>query len=256
MKRHDPNELQTCPVCNKSVYGNMDRHMRTHDKVKSNYECEICNTKYATRTSLKYHWHSVHSESEFYCDVCNNGKNFKTKLGISRHMKVHANEVEIEKPALDIENFQLEWLRAQQDKMQNQQCPTLVDADSKRETDSPINRTANICSKCGKAYARKDKLESHMKRHDQSRWKICPICNKSFPDGLLHQNLGFYSVSLTKLLFVVGLQRHMKTHLKIKEHVCDICGLAYKQVCDFSRSFEKLETLPVPSYCVPIFNEC
>lgn len=207
MKRHDPSECQTCQICNKSVYGNIDRHMRSHDE--KNNGCDICGTIYKNRKSLQAHWYSVHSEGEFYCDICNNGKNFKTKTRIRRHMERHIDEAILRKPPRDIENFQLEWLQAQQNQIEKQLYGNGVDEDFKMESNSPMGR--HVCEKCGREFGRSQQLAIHMKRrHDESRFKVCPICKKSFPDGL---------------------SRHMNSHFKVKNHVCDICGAAYTQVC-------------------------
>lgn len=48
-----------------------------------------------------------------------------------------------------------------------------------------------ICDICGKQFKHRRMLQSHLKRHDPSKWDKCEICNKSFPDGL---------------------KRHMRTH--------------------------------------------
>lgn len=206
MKRHDPIECQTCQICNKNVYGNIDRHMRTHEQ--EDHKCNVCDAIFPTRKQLQTHRYGKHSKGEFYCDICDKGINFKTKFRIRQHMSRHINEALLCKPPADIENHQLEWLKAQQNEIEKR---VSVDEYSKLEKDSPNNRSVHICSKCGKVFSSGSLLEDHVKRrHDESRWKVCPICNKSFPDGL---------------------SRHMNSHYKVRNHVCDACGRAYTQVC-------------------------
>lgn len=65
-----------------------------------------------------------------------------------------------------------------------------------------------ICDVCGKTFSHRRMLQSHLKRHDPSKWDKCGICNKSFPDGL---------------------KRHMRTHSGERPFTCDQCGASYTQ---------------------------
>ncbi|KAJ6634178.1 Zinc finger protein [Pseudolycoriella hygida] len=76
---------------------------------------------------------------------------------------------------------------------------------SKRSTKS---QTPAICDICGKTFSHRRMLQSHLKRHDPSKWEKCEICSKSFPDGL---------------------KRHMRTHSGERPFTCDQCGASYTQ---------------------------
>ncbi|KAJ6637908.1 Zinc finger protein [Pseudolycoriella hygida] len=77
-----------------------------------------------------------------------------------------------------------------------------------RRADCTENNLPAICDVCGKTFAQRYMLHSHLKRHDPSTWDKCPICHKSFPDGL---------------------KRHMRVHSGERPYVCIECGAAYKQ---------------------------
>ena len=45
-----------------------------------------------------------------------------------------------------------------------------------------------MCSKCGKAFARKDNLKDHELTHSEERKHKCPICEKSFKQAQVLTN--------------------------------------------------------------------
>lgn len=130
-------------------------------------------------------------------------------------MKKHINGEKIEKPPVDVENFQLEWIKSRRNEMGRQISGTSEEENenSDVEKQSSTKVLSHVCDTCGKRFEIYDKLVIHMKRHDRSRWKECPICKKRFPDGLA---------------------RHMNTHSKVKRYICDICGAGYTQAYSLS----------------------
>lgn len=85
----------------------------------------------------------------------------------------------------------------------NPHIPTFT---SKPFEDSAVSKKFNeddkyLCKKCGETFKLKIDLKLHMYRHpDES---ACTTCGKIFPER--------------------ALRRHMKTHLDVKPHVCDVC---------------------------------
>lgn len=177
----------------------MSRHLKTHEE--KSYECDVCNAVYKSKSLLNEHRQFTHFPGEFYCDICN-CENLKTKSRLRRHMQKHIYNVTVSKPPPDIEHHQMEWVQAKQNNTQK-----VLEVEVKGKG-SPTKKLSNVCTSCGKSFLLAQQLRNHMKRHDQSRWKECPICKKLFPDGLT---------------------RHINTHLKVKDYVCDICGGAYSQ---------------------------
>lgn len=88
MSRHD--QSKQCPICGKSC-PQLNRHMNSHMNVKK-HVCHICGSAYTQLGSLKEHIEAKHlPEVEFYCDICNDGKNFQTRSYLKRHLdKIHA----------------------------------------------------------------------------------------------------------------------------------------------------------------------
>lgn len=78
----------------------------------------------------------------------------------------------------------------------------------KRKRNPTTSQTPAICDICGKTFGHRRMLQSHLKRHDPSKWDKCKICDKSFPDGL---------------------KRHMRTHSGERPFTCDQCGASYTQ---------------------------
>lgn len=188
--------------------------MKQHEQQCSdeNYQCHVCGSNHWTKSSYYWHMEAKHSGGEFYCDLCNDGKNYKLKVSIRRHMRRshHNNEEQKKKKKQPepptIEHFQMEWLRTTEERMRQQNC--VVTAGERVVPDKSVDPSpSKTCLTCDKEFPTERQLTHHMRRHDQSKWKPCPICNKSY----------------------FGLSRHMNSHYKVKNHVCDVCGAAYGQ---------------------------
>lgn len=94
-------------------------------------------------------------------------------------------------------------------------------AKSKNSHSKIVNRTRVKCTICGKEFASKDSLKSHKYRsHDKQNWTECLICNRSYDN----------------------LKRHMQNvhseESQTKNHVCHICGAAYKQMSGLTKHME------------------
>ena len=63
----------------------------------------------------------------------------------------------------------------------------------------------HVCSKCGKAYARKQGLNIHTRTHTGIKTYKCDVCGKEFA-------------------YKSGFDYHSKTHTGQKPHKCDFCG--------------------------------
>ena len=90
MNIHDNSKGQKCDVCLKVFSNNYDleRHYRTHTGEKS-FACKICDKKFSAKGDLVRH-HAIHSGiKSFRCSICLEGRFFKTKVGLNKHMLFH-----------------------------------------------------------------------------------------------------------------------------------------------------------------------
>ena len=79
-----------CEVCQKSFHLKTDlkRHRRTHLGEKP-YECSTCNKRFALISTLKNHLATHSDEIKFKCNICPDDRSFKTKVGLTNHMRYH-----------------------------------------------------------------------------------------------------------------------------------------------------------------------
>ena len=90
MKIHDDSKSHKCDVCLKvfSSKSLLKRHYRTHTGEKP-FACQICDRKFARKIALAQH-QATHSEiKSFKCSICLEGRFFKSKDHLSRHMVFH-----------------------------------------------------------------------------------------------------------------------------------------------------------------------
>lgn len=204
-------ESHTCPVCSESFTGTMDLHMQQHFN-GSRYQCHICGRKYLNLHPLQKHMQFEHftGTDEFYCDICKDGKDFKTKVLINQHMsKKHQRREEKEAPKLS----QLEWVIMQAERMQkkNEIC-----SDSNNSTTKSAVRE-NRNPKSGR---------------DKSKLKQCPICNKRYHQLNRHINNSHQNDPKNHVCHICGVTyaglSNLKKHITIKHSddenfTCEIC---------------------------------
>ena len=67
----------------------LTKHVRSkHMDIQ--FPCDLCTKLYKSESGLKYHKYEEHSEStriRYTCDRCENGKHYKTKLNLQRHIE-------------------------------------------------------------------------------------------------------------------------------------------------------------------------
>lgn len=207
-------QAQICPICKESFTGKISEHMRKHFTLPS-YQCHICGLNYKNKYYLKDHMQLKHvGDGEFFCDICKDGKNYKLKTLLKCHMKRRHTDVVTKMEQPSVEHCQIEYVQATQERLRKRYF-NLPDGEKDASNtkisaiDSDAEESLKKCTTCGKGFPTQRKLSDHKRRHDESKWKKCPICNKTC-----------YS----------SLSRHINNiHYKLKNYVCEICGCAYSQ---------------------------
>ena len=90
MNIHDESKAFKCDVCLKIFKSKADlkAHYRTHTREKP-FSCQVCDKKFAQKQHLVQH-QATHSEvRSFKCSICPEGRFFKTKNQLFKHMVFH-----------------------------------------------------------------------------------------------------------------------------------------------------------------------
>lgn len=79
-----------------------------------------------------------------------------------------------------------------------------------------LGEKSQICQICGKAFFRKNDLQTHLNVHLGTNQLICEVCGRKFNH-------------------VSNLIRHCRTHAGTKPYPCTICGKRFTQISSLSR---------------------
>ena len=195
MKRHVKihSELQVnCDICNVTLTSlSLKRHkLDVHGLQMETYSCELCDTVFKYKSTLKTHKRQVHEKAivenkTWTCDKC--GKIFHRMCELSRHKQIHLG-------------LEFECMKC------NKKCKSQAQLDRHM---SENHKHIFKCNFCERSFPRRYLLKTHVDGNHGPKVN-CEIC------GLTLQNN--------------TLKRHMKiVHSDTKPCVsCEVCGMDFK----------------------------
>lgn len=218
-----------CKFCGRkfNVQKRVAEHMKKFHMAElgnSLSKCKICGSLFILKWSLEAHMKTKHSDGKIHNFVCDfDGKIFKNKQDLYRHMKTHMPTVKCE-----ICNAELK--------------PRSINQHLKEVHVVKREFQCDICQKYFKSHSA---LKMHKKNHNK-RFK-CELCNKKFslPSLLnqhqkeVHENPNSFSCQVCdkKFNYKTNLLSHMKTHEKdrAKPFKCPRCDYATDSQERFSK---------------------
>lgn len=190
-KKLDPqsNKCKTCGMIFNTHYL-AKRHMRNVHATEKNYQCEICQQRFASPVYLNAHKRYHSGERSHICSFC--GKGFITGSDLYHHEKIHLNK------------------RA----YKCDKCPKAFNTSSdlhKHKLCVHIDRSEwkYVCAYCNRRFPLKTNLDAHTKTHTGERNFACHLCN--------HR-----CVNRSVLL------RHITSHSNVRLFKCTVCVMEYK----------------------------
>jgi hypothetical protein len=170
---------------------NFDSHVHNKEESDEEYECELCNSRYKSTTSLNHHIKTKHNEELCKCDECD----FTTDKYYT--MKYHTKH----------EHSDVRWKCFE--------CNIVLSTLSsirkhKENVHEKIKLKCNLCD----AIVTKGSMPTHIKIvHEKKKDIICNICQKRFfQTGGLKQHME---------------SAHEKTRPFVHETKCEQCGVNF-----------------------------
>ncbi|KAB0791847.1 hypothetical protein PPYR_03647 [Photinus pyralis] len=190
-KRLDPLS-NTCNICG-MIFNTRylaKRHMRNVHATEKNYQCEICQQRFASPVYLNAHKRYHSGERPHICSFC--GKGFITGSDLYHHEKIHLNK------------------RA----YKCDKCPKAFNTSSdlhkhKLCVHQDRSEWKYVCTICNRRFPLKTNLDAHTKTHTGERNFACHLCNHKCVNRSV-------------------LQRHIKSHSNIRLFKCTVCVMEYK----------------------------
>lgn len=208
------------------------------------FTCTICNRRYATTSSLRYHMnrHTDESEWPFQCDVC--GRKFAESAHLDVHRWCHLSMTSSVSEEQFSQSSELKQHMISSGGNMSQVEHLFTCTVCKRKFDNFLNLQlhskehapmSNFCAFCEKQFPCRDDLEVHA----CVRNFVCTLCNQTFIntcDLKNHMHVHRRDKTLTcrscnkKFTYLSNAIRHM--HIHNGTHSCGICGVQFSRKDD------------------------
>ncbi|XP_045540705.1 uncharacterized protein LOC106711047 [Papilio machaon] len=217
--------IHICALCGLILRKKADylAHLSKHknlvhtDKSKI-HECNVCQKKYNSKSTLAEHMHTHTGSKPHTCSVCI--KSFASKYTLQSHLKTHLDRPRPFKCTQCGKSFLTQQNLNQHEK-----------------THSGVKEF--ICKVCGKAFGALHNLEVHGVVHSGNKPFVCGVCSKGFArraevrDHMrIHTGERPFSCEECGARFTQrsNLHSHRRaTHLDDKRHVCHLCPKRFKR---------------------------
>ncbi|XP_050713229.1 zinc finger protein OZF-like isoform X1 [Eriocheir sinensis] len=201
-----------CNQCGKllGTSSSLRVHLKSvHSDVKK-YECPICSRAFARKNYLQLHM-AVHTgEKNYECDEC--GRSYTQRSSLNTHMKSHKNTHTCPLCKKSFEkNIQLVQHLEEHKKQYEANGESLPTQDQLSDQVSFLISSNLECPQCGKNYATKSSLTTHLQSvHSDVKKFQCLECDKTFSRKCY-------------------LDVHKATHTGEKKYTCEECGKSFAQ---------------------------
>ena len=207
IKKKMPTSVKVCHFCNKEFNssGHLQRHIVIHYDDREKFPCGQCHKTMSSEQSLKSHINNVHLGLEIRNFPC---PNCPLRCASKKSLDLHFSRIHDEAGSFKCD-----------------MCERVFNTEDymmahKRKLHSGERVRKYACNSCEKRFYERQKLSYHEEAvHIKSGKFRCSICLK---------NLGGRN----------HLNRHMKSHLNIKDFVCFHCGRAFVQKIAMERHID------------------
>ncbi|XP_044732494.1 zinc finger protein OZF-like [Chrysoperla carnea] len=229
IKNEDENDVRNCDLNNEDFESipdtfDLETHIASHkveksEKNEDNYECRVCDYKSCDDNLVKEHL-KLHGVSPFICNLCL--MSYSTNRKYRLHLKSHYTHTvksmyNCSACKQDVSGNDLKAHLKLHSNLLHTCTGCCKSYLTQGEFDSHQNDhvNSNLCPICGKLFARKSRLTSHMVYHDTATPYKCSVCDKSFR---------------TKAI----CKKHEDIHTNEKPFICTWCGYTTKRTGDLN----------------------